>query len=347
MSAQTLAPERSGDATERSVHEAAEATDLPPLQFRRIHGYRRAFRMAGEGPALLLLHGIGDNSETWAPVFSELARDFTVIAPDLLGHGGSDKPRADYSIGAFANGMRDLISVLGVDRVTVLGHSLGAGVAMQFAYQYPERCERLVLVGAGGVSRSVSPAMRAATLPGASLGISTLKLPTVKRQVRGVVGLLKKLNSPIGLDADDLLRILDGLPDIQARRAFTRTLRAVVDVRGQAVTMLDRCYLAVGMPSLLVWGSRDAMIPAHHARIAHAAMPGSRLEIFQGAGHFPFHSDPVRFVELLREFMVETRPAEWSRDRWSELMRNGYADTAFASPPRYEDHTSQDDEVAS
>src|SRR6187399_857444 len=139
----------------RSVREIS-----PTLQFRTIHGYRRAFRVAGSGPAILLIHGIGDNSTTWHTVQSMLARRYTVIAPDLLGHGQSDKPRADYSVAAYANGMRDLLSVLDIDRVTVVGHSLGGGVAMQFAYQFPERCERLVLVGSGGVGASVHPLLR-------------------------------------------------------------------------------------------------------------------------------------------------------------------------------------------
>ena len=134
----------------------------PSLQFRTIHGYRRAFRIAGSGPALLLIHGVGDSSKAWETVHAKLAQRFTVIAPDLLGHGESDKPHADYSLPAFANGMRDLLAVLGIDRVTVVGHSFGGGVAMQFAYQYPELVERIVLVSAGGVSKDVSIALRAA-----------------------------------------------------------------------------------------------------------------------------------------------------------------------------------------
>lgn len=329
-------PDGTADRGDTGGRGTGRVDELPPLQYRTIHGYRRAFRMAGQGPAVLLIHGIGDHSGTWRDVFAELARDHLVIAPDLLGHGGSDKPRADYSIGAFANGMRDLLGVLDVDRVTVVGHSLGAGVAMQFAYQYADRCERLVLVGAGGVSRSVSLALRAATLPGASLAISALRFPTVKRPVRAVVGLLERLNTATGLDAADLLRILDDLPDIQARKAFTRTLRAVVDVRGQSVTMLDRCYLAVGMPTLLIWGSRDPMIPIHHARIAHAAMSGSRLEVFEGAGHFPFRHDPDRFVALLHDFITSTEPATWSPERWRELLRRG-AEPSPARPAVAED----------
>src|ERR671921_2822139 len=120
------------------------------VQYATIHGHRRAFVRAGRGPAVLLLHGLGCDHTTWEPVIDALARRYTVIAPDLLGHGLSDKPRADYSVGGYANGMRDLLTVLGIDTATVVGHSFGGGVAMQFGYQYPERTERLRLVGPRG-----------------------------------------------------------------------------------------------------------------------------------------------------------------------------------------------------
>ena len=151
----------------------------PTLQYRTIHGYRRAFRVAGSGPAILLIHGIGDNSTTWSQVQSKLAQRFTVIAPDLLGHGKSDKPRADYSVAAYANGMRDLLSVLDIERVTVVGHSLGGGVAMQFAYQFPQLVDRLILVGAGGVTKDVNVALRIASLPMGSEALALLRLPLV------------------------------------------------------------------------------------------------------------------------------------------------------------------------
>lgn len=295
----------------------------PPVRVRQIHGHRRAYRIAGRGPALLFLHGIGDSSTAWEPVLGELARDHTVIAPDLLGHGHSAKPRADYSVGAFANGVRDLLRVLDVERVTVVGHSLGAGVAMQFAYQYPEQCERLVLVGAGGVQREVHPVLRALALPGTSVSIGALRLPTVRWQTQRLVDLLRRLDAPVGLDAQDLLRILDGLPDRRSRTAFVRTLRSVVDTRGQIVTMLDRAYLASGVPIMLVWGERDPVVPIKHAHAAHAAMPGSRLEIFDGAGHFPFRTDPERFLAVLRDFLASTAPASWDRDAWAALLRHG------------------------
>lgn len=295
----------------------------PALRFRTVHGYRRAYRTAGEGPAILLIHGIGDSSATWSPLIPQLARTHQVIAPDLLGHGASEKPRADYSVAAYANGVRDLLGVLGIERVTLVGHSFGGGVAMQFAYQFPERVDRLVLVSTGGVGPQVTPVLRGVSLPGAALLLSLLGLPGADLPVRAVVALLRLLDTGLGQDAPELLGLVDALPDVWARAAFIRTLRSVVDWRGQVVTMLDRCYLAQGMPTLLVWGDRDGVLSVDHAFTAHEAMPGSRLEIFPGAGHFPFHADPARFLALLEEFIGATEPANWSIDQWWRLLRAG------------------------
>jgi pimeloyl-ACP methyl ester carboxylesterase len=291
------------------------------LRYVEIHGYRRAYRMAGTGPALLLLHGIGDSSESWLPVFDALARDHTVIAPDLLGHGASDKPRADYAVAAYANGMRDLLDVLGVEQVTVVGHSLGGGVAAQIAYQFPERCSRLVLVASGGAGRDVTPLLRLASAPFAEVFLVPLHWSVTLPVVRGALGVLGLVGNDLARDREHVARILGGLPDGDAQVAFTRTLRSVVDWRGQVVTLLDRCYLADGVPALLVWGDRDGVIPVDHARTAQDAMSGSRLEIFEGAGHFPHHADPDRFVALVREFVASTRPARYDRDRWRRLLR--------------------------
>ncbi|MHB9857848.1 alpha/beta fold hydrolase [Streptomyces sp. YIM S03343] len=302
------------------------------VRHRLVHGYRRAFRMAGSGPALVLIHGIGDSSATWADLIPDLARTHTVIAPDLLGHGASDKPRADYSVAAFANGLRDLLTTLGIESATLVGHSLGGGVAMQFAYQFPERTERLVLVSAGGVGREVNPLLRLASLPGANLMLSSLQLPGMRFQVGSAVGLMKLLRLDLARDAGELLTVVDALPDARSRDSFVRTLRAVVDWRGQVVTMLDRCYLTQGMPTMLLWGDRDCVVPVEHAYGAHEAMPGSRLEIFEGAGHFPFHVDPGRFVGLIEEFVDETAPAHWSREGWRKLLVAGRRTEAAGGP---------------
>ena len=317
-------------SAESLLVEAAATT--PELQFRTIHGYRRAFRIAGSGPALLLIHGVGDNSVAWEPVHAQLARRFTVIAPDLLGHGQSDKPRADYSVAAYANGMRDLLSVLGIDKVTVIGHSLGGGVAMQFAYQFPQMVERLMLVGAGGVTKDVNIALRLASLPGGGGALGLLRMPLVMPTLRFAGQILETVigSTGMGRDLPNGLRILADLPEPTASAAFTRTLRAVVDWRGQVVTMLDRCYLTESVPVQLVWGDKDIVIPVSHAHMAHAAMPGSRLEIFPGAGHYPHHHDPRRLIELVENFVDTTAPAQHDHELLRELLLKGSTEHAVS-----------------
>ncbi|OBH12876.1 alpha/beta fold hydrolase [Mycobacterium sp. E1747] len=298
--------------------------EAPSLQFRTIHGHRRAFRVAGSGPALLLIHGVGDKSTAWEPVHAKLAQRFTVIAPDLLGHGESDKPRADYSLAAFANGMRDLLAALDIDRVTLVGHSFGGGVAMQFAYQYPELVERIVLVSSGGVAQDVSVALRLAAMPLGSEALGMLRMPGVMPAIRFFGRAMATVLRPthLGHDVADVVNLLEGFRDPRALSAFARTLRSVVDGRGQFVTMLDRSYLAQPIPVQLIWGEDDLVIPVHHARIAHEAVPGSRLEIFENSGHMPFKDDPDRFVEVVERFIDSTRPAQHDQNRLRSLLQN-------------------------
>src|SRR3984885_1485146 len=303
------------------------------VQYVTVHGYRRAYVKAGSGPALLLIHGIGDSSDSWRPVFEQLAQHYTVIAPDLLGHGRSEKPRADYSVAGFANGMRDLLSVLEIDRVPVIGHSLGGGVAAQFAYQFPDRCERLVLVGSGGVGRTVSPLLRVAAIPGIELLMPFLGLPPIRFASRLGAELLRVFDTALGRDAEEILAVFDALPNTEARMVILRTLRSSVDWHGQVITMLDRAYLAEGVPTLIVWGRRDAIIPLGHGRLIHTVMPGSEFEVFDEAGHFPHHTDPARFVRVLREFMERSRPASFDQTRWRERLRRGQRTYGAAENP--------------
>ena len=294
------------------------------MEYRVIHGYRRAFCVVGSGPAVLLIHGIGDSSATWEEVIPALAKHHTVIAPDLLGHGESDRPRADYGVGAYACGMRDLLAVLGIDSVNLVGHSLGGGVAMQFAYQFPERVDRLVLVSAGGVGRGVHPMLRVAATPGSEFTLPLATSAPVRAATKFAANHLKRFGSlGFGDDLSYLLSCYDALADPAARRAFLRTLRSVVDWRGQVVTMLDRCYLQGAIPTMLVWGDRDHVVPWKHAKRAAGAMPNARLEVFRGTGHFPHHSDPDRFIAVLLDHLANTTAASHDPDAWANLVRGG------------------------
>jgi pimeloyl-ACP methyl ester carboxylesterase len=278
------------------------------LQETTIHGHRVAYRLAGSGPPIVLIHGITASSVVWELVAPELARHHTVLAPDLLGHGQSAKPRGDYSMGAFASGIRDLVLSLELGPATVVGHSLGGGVAMQFSYQFPDRVQRLALVSSGGLGRRVNGLLRAATFPGSELVLPVLAGRHVLNAGRAVGRALAKARVPLGNDVIEMARGHASLGDPQSRTAFVHTLRASVDVGGQRVQAIDRLYLAAELPLLIVWGSRDRIIPADHGRRAHELVPGSRFELFERAGHFPFLDEPRRFVATIEDWIATTEP---------------------------------------
>jgi len=280
------------------------------LRELNIHGNRVTYRTAGAGPVLLLIHGMAGSATTWKHVMPTLARSFTVVAPDLLGHGASEKGAGDFSLGALASGLRDLMVALGHERATVVGQSLGGGVAMQLAYQYPERCERLVLVSSGGLGREVNPLLRFLSVPGSEAVLSVACSAPVLRVIEGVGSLAARVGLRPAPVVTELWRSYASLGDEDTRRAFFRTLRAVIDRSGQAVSAANRLHLAAEVPTLIVWGGADPIIPVAHAHEAHAAIAGSRLEIFDGVGHYPHVEAPERFVTLLTEFIETTVAAQ-------------------------------------
>ena len=303
------------------------STPAPPTtEFVTIHGHRRAYVLAGRkpgtAPVLLLLHGLACDHHDWDPLIPELAERYTVLAPDFLGHGESDKPRGDYSPGGYANGMRDLLTVLGIDKVTVVGHSFGGAVAMQFAYQFPERTERLVLVDPGGLGPEVTWLIRALSLPGYDLGLRLLTLPGA-RQLNTAV--LRRLPSAQTRDLGDVARILDSFKDPGKRYAVHKLVLGVIDWRGQNVSMRDRAYLTEAMPLCVVWGAEDQVLPVAHADVAAALAPKARVVVMADAGHFPHKDHPAAFAELLHDFIASTRPAAYSRARWRRLLQTGGA----------------------
>jgi pimeloyl-ACP methyl ester carboxylesterase len=288
-----------------------------------LHGHRVSYRAAGEGPVIALVHGIAGSSEQWEPAMRVLAERFTVVAPDLLGHGRSAKPRGDYSLGAYASGLRDLLAALGHDRGTILGHSLGGGVAMQMAYQFPERCERLVLVSSGGLGREVHFLLRAAALPGSEFVLPVLAANRIINAGASLGGVLRRFGIRTGPDVEEMWRSFSSLGDVEARHAFIQSLRGVIDPRGQRVAASDRLYLAQRIPTMLIWGERDPIIPVRHGRAAHDMIPGSRFEVFPDAGHFPYRDQPRRFIKTLSDFIDTTEPADVSDADFRDLLREG------------------------
>jgi pimeloyl-ACP methyl ester carboxylesterase len=275
------------------------------MSYLELHGERIAYRDAGAGEALLLIHGMAGSSATWRAVIPELAKRYRVVAPDLLGHGESAKPRGDYSLGAFAAWLRDLLDELGIRQATVIGQSLGGGVAMQFTYQHRDYCQRLVLISSGGLGPDLNWILRILSAPGAEL-----VLPVVAPQP--VLNLGNKLGSWLtsaGIKSPrtgEMWSAYCSLSDRPTRQAFLRTLRSVVDYRGQAVSALGKIHVSHGLPTLLIWGEQDRIIPVAHGYAAHDAVPGSRLEVLAGVGHFPHVEAPTAVVDILDDFITTT-----------------------------------------
>jgi pimeloyl-ACP methyl ester carboxylesterase len=275
------------------------------LKYLELHGDRVAYRDAGSGETLLLIHGMAGSSETWRAVIPQLAKKYRVIAPDMLGHGQSDKPRGDYSLGAFAVWLRDLLDELGVTRATIVGQSLGGGVAMQFVYQHPDYCQRLVLISSGGLGPDVGWTLRLLSAPGAELILPVI----APKPVLNVGNKLRSWLSAAGIQSPrgaEIWSAYSSLSDSQTRHAFLRTLRSVVDYRGQAVSALNRLHLTSELPTMAIWGDKDQIIPVDHAYAAQAARPGSRLEVLAGVGHFPHVERPTDVVDLIDDFITTT-----------------------------------------
>jgi pimeloyl-ACP methyl ester carboxylesterase len=299
-----------------SVEDATPSPDAAPACVAerevRLHGQRVTFLESGAdtgGPVVLLLHGLAGSSATWRSTMRSLGRYAHVIAPDLLGHGQSAKPRdGDYSLGAYASGLRDLLVASGLDRATVVGHSFGGGVAMQFACQFPELTERLVLVASGGFGRDVAPALRAATLPGTALALHALTRLTPRWAGRAIHRVARAVPGVSRAEVDEIASSLSAFTDRGARDAFVHTVRGALDLGGQRMNGLQRLPLASGAPLLLIAGTKDLCIPAEHTTRAHKATPGSRLELFS-AGHFPHREHPNRFAAVVLDFLSTTQPA--------------------------------------
>jgi pimeloyl-ACP methyl ester carboxylesterase len=313
----------SGD---RPRQQPARPVALPGLTPRfeeweiALHGRRVIYRVAGSGPPVVLIHGMLNSSSHWQAVAESLAGEYTVIAPDLIGHGDSAAPRGDYSLGAHAASIRDLLAAIGVDRASIVGHSLGGGVAMQFFYQFPQRVQRLVLVSSGGLGREVSPMLRTAALPGMAGLLSLTIQPRLLAGIRDAGERLRARGIGAGVYLQAIARALRPLENAGARQAFLHTLRSVIDVKGQRVSATDRLYLLERVPTMIIWGERDHTIPIEHGRAAHAAIPGSSFATVADAAHFPHIENPDAVADLLGRFLADTEPHAIADGEWGAVL---------------------------
>jgi len=262
-----------------------------------VDGARVAYRDEGAGEVLLLIHGLGGSSFSWRAVLPKLSNKYRVIAPDLPGHGQSDRPRGDYSPAALAVWLRDLLDVLGIQRVTVVGHSLGGGLAMQFAHQHRDHCQRLVLLSSGGLGSEVSRLLRMLSLPGA-------------RFVLPLFAFRPRIDASTVTPVSEPSTVRESLSNRHYRQAFLRTLRAVVDRRGQKVCALNYLRGLADLPAQIIFGESDEVIPVAHAYAAHNVLPGSRLHVIPGVGHSPQVQCPDAVADLVDNFVAETADFE-------------------------------------
>ena len=276
-----------------------------------LHGHTVVYRVMGSGPPLVLIHGMVNSSRHWRAVAERLADRYTVIAPDLVGHGDSATPRGDYSLGAHATVIRDLLSALGIERATIVGHSLGGGIAMVFFWQFPERVERLALLSSGGLGPKVSPLLRSVAVPGFRLFLNLVANKFVNNVLRRA-----------GTQGRNIARAMRPLQTPGQKRAFMQTLRAVIDVHGQRVNANDRLYLLGDTPMLIIWGERDHTIPLEHGRAAHEAIPHSQFVTLPKAAHFPHLDDPEGVADALGRFVATTEPGWHDETTWREVLRH-------------------------
>jgi 2-hydroxy-6-oxonona-2,4-dienedioate hydrolase len=267
-----------------------------------LNGSRVHYLTAGDGPHLVLLHGLGDSARDWQWVMPPLARRFRVIAPDFPGFGESDRPRAAYSPAFFTEFVAGFLDALHVPTAIVAGNSLGGLAALRFALADPGRVSALVLVGSAGLGREVNPGMKLLSLPGLGESATACARTRPGRALR-LWGRPRALFAhrrrvPAGwiADQDRLSRRPDFL------RNTLEALRAVVGPSGQREVLRDR-LAELAMPTLIVWGARDRVVPLAQARDAVGRLRRGHLAVIPDCGHVPQIERPELFLQALGSFL--------------------------------------------
>lgn len=286
---------------------------MSPIRRRTaaLPGHEIAYvELPGTGVPVVLVHGVGSSIDTWGDIPQRLAAaGRAVVAVDLLGHGGSGVGNGDFSLGANASAIRDLLGHLGHERIHLVGHSLGGGVSLQLAYQFPHLLESLTLISSGGLGADVGLSLRAASLPGSEL---VLRAASSERSVRSARWLAARL-AKVGIEPEALnpraLAKLEDMRDARRLAAFLATVRSVVGPDGQRVSALAKMSGLDPSRVLIIWGDQDPMLPMQHGVDAHALLPGSRFVVVEGATHHPHTHAPQFVVDEILAHTVDRRVA--------------------------------------
>lgn len=289
-----------------------------------LHGREVSYKSGGSGPVVVTIAGITGACGHWDPVVAPLTDRYTVISPDLFGYeSGVRALDGDCSVRAQAATIRDLLIAGGHERATLVGHSLGGGVCLALAIQFPELVERLVLISTGGLGSEINAVLRFASLPGAGTLGAVLGMSGLPRLVRRGAGLLESAGLSASTDLREIGRGIALATEAQSREDFIGAVRGVIDHRGQRLSAANVLYLLEHWPTMIVWGRRDSIIPVAHAHAAHERVPTSRLEIIPDAGHFPHVDRPERVTELLDDFLSTTEPIHFTRADFARVLLGG------------------------
>lgn len=261
-----------------------------------VDGARVHWAEIGSGRPLVLLHGMGDSHRTWKHVAPALAEGRRVIMPDLAGHGRSSRPDASYALEWHSRIMSRWAVLHGLEDIDVVGHSFGGGVAQVMLLEPLPRIRRLVLVAAGGLGREVRKTLRLASLPHI---VERIGQPFMKLGTKATLGRKRH-----GFSAADIAELAAMNRTPGTARAFARTVRGVIDWRGQHRSFFQRVHEIDALPAISVlWGSEDTIIPPSHGEQFACALQGVSLQRFEGCGHYLHREAPARFVREVRAFL--------------------------------------------
>ena len=275
--------------------------NFPEDRYTEVRGLGIRYWKIGDGPPLLLIHGLGASAEIWMHNYEAFSRDYTVYVPDVPGFGRSEKPRGPCSMSDLLMGFTgQFMDSLGIERAHLVGQSLGGGMALKTALQCPERVDKLVLVGSAGLGSGVMHALRLMSLP----VIGELLSRPSRIGARIFFSLAVKDRSVLTRDFLDCYYRLFSLPG--AQRMLLATVREIVDMGGardHLVRPIMDNLQRLTQPALIIWGRQDRVLPVRQAHFAHENLAGSRLVIYDHCGHVVNLERPREFNRDVLDFL--------------------------------------------